>query len=186
VACEPGLRLRRSPGLGDFVPVTPERRQRPSHRGSKTSDSLLETVARARTFRLTVARRRRLFTVFPCTESRVIVDGEPNFLARRLLLRSTNSQVAQAEILTFRTPLLFHRGEESAVAFVLHQSLLTDSTGCPAKSRAASRWLSTRPPTALRTLPRAARYRRLPRAFPRAGTFPCEAARRGRKTPRRD
>ena len=39
-------------------------------------DSLRETVARAENFRLTVARRRRLFTVFPCAESPVIVDGD--------------------------------------------------------------------------------------------------------------
>jgi hypothetical protein len=38
-------------------------------------DSLLPTVVRAENFRLTVARRRRFFTVFPCAESLVIVDG---------------------------------------------------------------------------------------------------------------
>jgi hypothetical protein len=51
---------------------------RPSHRESRTAiacSSKPTTVARAENFRLTVARRRRLFTVFPCAESRVIVDG---------------------------------------------------------------------------------------------------------------
>jgi hypothetical protein len=38
-------------------------------------DSSLQTVVRAEKFRLTVARRRRFFTVFPCAESLVIVDG---------------------------------------------------------------------------------------------------------------
>jgi hypothetical protein len=38
-------------------------------------DSSLQTVVRAENFRLTVARRRRFFTVFPCAESLVIVDG---------------------------------------------------------------------------------------------------------------
>jgi hypothetical protein len=37
--------------------------------------SSLQTVVRAEKFRLTVARRRRFFTVFPCAESLVIVDG---------------------------------------------------------------------------------------------------------------
>src|SRR5208282_6879395 len=32
---------------------------------------------RPKLLRLTVARRRRLFTVFPCAESPVIVDGAP-------------------------------------------------------------------------------------------------------------
>jgi hypothetical protein len=34
-----------------------------------------DSDARLLLHRLTVARRRRLFTVFPCAESRVIVDG---------------------------------------------------------------------------------------------------------------
>src|SRR5215469_929352 len=34
-----------------------------------------KTVVAPKEFRLTVARRRRLFTVFPCAESRVKVDG---------------------------------------------------------------------------------------------------------------
>jgi len=38
-------------------------------------DSLFWTVVHAEKFRLTVARRRRFFTVFPCAESLVIVDG---------------------------------------------------------------------------------------------------------------
>jgi hypothetical protein len=38
-------------------------------------DSSLQTVVRAEKFRLTVARRRRFFTVFPCAESLVIVDS---------------------------------------------------------------------------------------------------------------
>jgi len=38
-------------------------------------DSSLQTVVRAEKFRLTVARRRRFFTVFPCAESLVIVYG---------------------------------------------------------------------------------------------------------------
>jgi hypothetical protein len=38
-------------------------------------DLELQTVVRAEKFRLTVARRRRFFTVFPCAESLVIVDG---------------------------------------------------------------------------------------------------------------
>jgi hypothetical protein len=38
------------------------------------SDSLPQTVVRAEKIRLTVARRRRFFTVFPCAESLVIVD----------------------------------------------------------------------------------------------------------------
>jgi hypothetical protein len=38
-------------------------------------DSALQTVVRAEKFRLTVARRRRFFTVFPCAESLVIVYG---------------------------------------------------------------------------------------------------------------
>ena len=38
-------------------------------------DSALQTVVRAENFRLTVARRRRSFTVFPCAESLVIVYG---------------------------------------------------------------------------------------------------------------
>jgi hypothetical protein len=42
-------------------------------------DSSLQTVVRAEKFRLTVARRRRFFTVFPCAESLVIVDDVPNF-----------------------------------------------------------------------------------------------------------
>jgi hypothetical protein len=43
--------------------------------------SLPRTVAYAEKFRFTVARRRRLFTVFPCAESRVIVDGAGGALA---------------------------------------------------------------------------------------------------------
>src|SRR5579863_146012 len=47
------------------------------HSESRTScDSSLQTVVRAEKFRLTVARRRRFFTVFPCAESLVIVDDE--------------------------------------------------------------------------------------------------------------
>src|SRR3970282_1019371 len=58
-----GCGLRRSPGLAALwphgLPAPPPLPAR--HR---------ETVARARTTdRLTVARRRRLFTVFPCAES---------------------------------------------------------------------------------------------------------------------
>jgi len=37
----------------------------------ESRDSQLGTVARAENFRLTVARRRRLSTVFPCAESLV-------------------------------------------------------------------------------------------------------------------
>jgi hypothetical protein len=51
---------------------------RPSHREPRIAiacNSKPTTVARAENSRLTVARRRRLFTVFPCAESRVIVDG---------------------------------------------------------------------------------------------------------------
>jgi hypothetical protein len=43
---------------------------------------------RAEKFRLTVARRRRFFTVFPCAESLVIVDGAVKFHARRLLQKN--------------------------------------------------------------------------------------------------
>jgi hypothetical protein len=46
----------------------------------ESRDSELRTVARAENFRLTVARRRRIFTVFPYAESQVIVDGAPTFL----------------------------------------------------------------------------------------------------------
>src|SRR6202795_1797539 len=63
-------------------------------------DSLRGTVARAENFRLTVARRRRLFTVFPCAESPVIVDGDRRFArsplaaARRLPLRRRKEKIA--------------------------------------------------------------------------------------------
>ena len=78
IACLLGLRLRRSPGLGDFTPVQPGQ-QRPSH--SRSNGSAIRCSKQwlvPKIFRLTVARRRRLFTVFPCTESRVIVDGARN------------------------------------------------------------------------------------------------------------
>ena len=55
---------------GAAFPLRPESR-----------DSELRTVARAENFRLTVARRRRLSTVFPCAESLVIVDGAANHSA---------------------------------------------------------------------------------------------------------
>src|SRR5580693_2995773 len=83
-ACVSGLRLRRSPGLAacrddlsdneNEIPAA----ARPSHPSLGTAaccDSLLQTVARAEKVRLTVARRRRFFTVFPCAESLVIVYG---------------------------------------------------------------------------------------------------------------
>jgi hypothetical protein len=48
-------------------------------------DSKRTTVTRAENVRLTVARRRRFFTVFPCAESPVIVDGgHASSAARRL------------------------------------------------------------------------------------------------------
>ncbi len=58
-------------------------------------DSLLQTVVRAEKFRLTVARRRRSFTVFPCAESLVIVDGAvkiPNapLIAKKLVAAAQN------------------------------------------------------------------------------------------------
>jgi|SRR5579863_9025854 len=50
------------------------------HSESRTScDSSLQTVVRAEKSRLTVARRRRFFTVFPCAESLVIVDDAVKF-----------------------------------------------------------------------------------------------------------
>ena len=55
---------------GAAFPLRPESR-----------DSERRTVARAENFRLTVARRRRLFTVFPCAESLVIVDGAAKSLS---------------------------------------------------------------------------------------------------------
>jgi len=50
----------------------------------ESHDSELRTVARAENFRLTVARRRRLCTVFPCAESLVIVDGATKFASAPL------------------------------------------------------------------------------------------------------
>jgi hypothetical protein len=65
------LRCRKSNrSSGAAFPLRPESR-----------DSELRTVARAENFRLTVARRRRLSTVFPCAESLVIVDGAGNYSA---------------------------------------------------------------------------------------------------------
>jgi hypothetical protein len=58
-------------------------------------DSALQTVVRAENFRLTVARRRRSFTVFPCAESLVIVDGAVKIPRAPLLTR--NSLVAAAQ-----------------------------------------------------------------------------------------
>jgi hypothetical protein len=58
-------------------------------------DSLLQTVVRAEKFRLTVARRRRFFTVFPCAESLVIVYGAVKISRTPLLTR--NSLVAPAQ-----------------------------------------------------------------------------------------
>ena len=58
------MKSRQQRGLPIFHSVSPASR-----------DSELQTVVRAEKFRLTVARRRRFFTVFPCAESLVIVDG---------------------------------------------------------------------------------------------------------------
>jgi hypothetical protein len=58
------MKSRQQRGLPIFHPKSPGLR-----------DSEFQTVVRAEKFRLTVARRRRFFTVFPCAESLVIVDG---------------------------------------------------------------------------------------------------------------
>jgi hypothetical protein len=42
-----------------------------------------DSGARRKILRLTVARRRRLFTVFPCAESPVIVDGDAQKMSER-------------------------------------------------------------------------------------------------------
>ncbi len=55
----------------------------------ESRDSERRTVARAENFRLTVARRRRLLTVFPCAESLVIVDGAANHSAPRKATRAS-------------------------------------------------------------------------------------------------
>src|SRR5215469_11735597 len=67
-----GSRLRRSPGLADSPIRSRLQRGLPIQRELRFAT---QTVTRAETFRLTVARRRRLLTVFPCTESQVSVDG---------------------------------------------------------------------------------------------------------------
>jgi len=64
-------------------------------------DSSLRTVVRAEKFRLTVARRRRFFTVFPCAESPVIVDGAEKFpstplIAKMLVIPAQNHAGAAA------------------------------------------------------------------------------------------
>ena len=80
-ACEPGLRLRRSPGLSGKARFARAGLSAAFPSCIELDSSLPRTVAYAEKFRLTVARRRRLFTVFPCAESRVIVDGAGYALA---------------------------------------------------------------------------------------------------------
>jgi len=83
-------------------------------------DSSLQTVVRAENFRLTVARRRRFFTVFPCAESRVIVYGAVK-IARAPLLTG-NSLVAAAQNharTTVRAHLHFQRRFEHFFQHIL-------------------------------------------------------------------
>jgi len=64
-----GLRLRRSPGLAN-CPGTSGTSARPSHPGIESRSIRWPGQWHApKNFRLTVARRRRFFTVFPCAES---------------------------------------------------------------------------------------------------------------------
>ena len=69
-----GLRLRRSPGLAN-VPITTGTAARPSQRAANRDPFAGRQWHAPEYFRLTVARRRRIFTVFPYAESQVIVDG---------------------------------------------------------------------------------------------------------------
>src|ERR1700730_10449153 len=103
---------------------------------------MTRSVARAENLlRLTVARRRRFFTVFPCAESRVIVDGALCWRERRLRKLK-----------------------------VLSRSLRTNLLSEPlAKSRADALRGAFRLRVAPRKHPRAGRARKPRRACPRAG-----------------
>jgi hypothetical protein len=120
------MKSRQQRGLPIFHSISPASR-----------DSELQTVVRAEKFRLTVARRRRFFTVFPCAESLVIVDGAVKIPQMPLL--AINSLVIAAQNHTrtsvrpqlhfqrrfehfFQYLLLIHfRGFSDAQAFALVQ-----------------------------------------------------------------
>ena len=63
---------------------------RPSHRSPELQLTAIQSVRQwlaPKILRFTVARRRRIFTVFPCAESRLIVDGPASSASRRLRKR---------------------------------------------------------------------------------------------------
>jgi hypothetical protein len=122
-------------------------------------DSMTGSVARTdNLLRLTVARRRRHFTVFPCAESRVIVDGALCWTERRLRKSEALSRGRRTKLLS--DSLAESRADVLRAVFRLREA--------PRKHR------------------RAGRARKPRQARPRASTCPCAAARCGRKIPPRD
>jgi hypothetical protein len=165
---------------GAAFPLRPESR-----------DSELRTVARAENFRLTVARRRRLLTVFPCAESLVIVDGARNHSAplakandhlrdTKKFSGSHDDAFLVVDFSPFRSVIL------SAAKDLSFRDGCACANGSPAKSPAVVPSLAAPPRAALQTLPPANRVDTPAQASRSAKACPFAATRSDQRTPRPD
>src|ERR1700722_5479985 len=145
------------------LPILPE--------SPRVSRFVAQTVASPeKKCRLTVARRRRLFTVFPCAEFRVIVNGVANLFARAAF-RSGNATALHFQRIFRRSEA--HRSSPES------KNLMS----CRPESLAAGRSPAF-PLLAVPQKPAAIiRARTLPPASPCANTFRCASTQFGPKIP---